>query len=134
MSNHQPSKIRLRNQGRSLILDYGTGKQTELDAEYLRVQSPSAEVQGHGGEGGVLPTGKQDVQIAQIEKAGNYALRLHFSDGHDSGIYTWSYLKQLGNEQQQRWQAYLLKLKTLGITREPELQVVRFVDPANSTS
>lgn len=125
----QPTKILLREKGRLLVLEYEAGSRYELNAEYLRVSSPSAEVQGHGGQGGELPTGKQQVSITGIEKAGNYALRLTFSDGHDSGIYTWVYLKQLAVEKQQRWQEYLIELRKLGVSREPDVQVVRFMDP-----
>ena len=125
----QPNKILLRDKGKTLALEYEAGLRRELSAEYLRVSSPSAEVQGHGGEGGVLPTGKEQVQITQIERAGNYALRLTFSDGHDSGIYTWTYLKQLVKEHEQRWQNYLIELRKMGLTRAPEVQVVRFMEP-----
>ena len=124
----QPTKILLREKGRFLNLEYGSGLRHELDAEYLRVSSPSAEVQGHGSEGGELPTGKQHVRITGIEKAGNYALRLTFSDSHDSGIYSWTYLKQLAVEKEQRWQEYLIELRKLRVTREPDVQVVRFFD------
>lgn len=128
----QPQKILLRNKGKLLVLEYSSASRHELDAEYLRISSPSAEVQGHGGQGGELPVGKQDVAITAIEKAGNYALRLTYSDGHDSGIYTWTYLKQLAVEKQQRWQAYLMELRNLGVSREPDVQVVRFVDPSDN--
>lgn len=128
-SPDQPHKILLRDQGKTLVLEYEAGLRKELTAEYLRVNSPSAEVQGHGGEGGELPTGKEQVNITQIERAGNYALRLTYSDSHDSGIYTWTYLKQLVKEQEQRWQNYLIELRKLGLTRAPEVQVVRFMEP-----
>lgn len=128
----QPQRVLLRDSGRQLILEYADGEVARLDAEYLRVNSPSAEVQGHGKEGGVLPIGKQNVRIARIEKAGNYALRLHFDDKHDSGIYTWIYLRQLASEKQQRWQKYLMELKKLGETRDPETRVVRLIDPSKT--
>ncbi len=120
----------MRDSGRTLVLEYADSEPARLDAEYLRVNSPSAEVQGHGKEGGTLPTGKQEVRIVNIEKAGNYALRLHFDDGHDSGIYTWIYFRQLAKEKQQRWQNYLMELKKLGVSRDPETQVVRLIDPS----
>lgn len=126
----QPQRVLLRDSGRSLVLEYADSEPARLDAEYLRVNSPSAEVQGHGKEGGTLPTGKQEVRIVNIEKAGNYALRLHFDDGHDSGIYTWIYFRQLAKEKQQRWQNYLMELKKLGVSRDPETQVVRLIDPS----
>jgi DUF971 family protein len=126
----QPQRVLLRDSGRTLVLEYADSEPARLDAEYLRVNSPSAEVQGHGKEGGTLPTGKQEVRIVNIEKAGNYALRLHFDDGHDSGIYTWIYFRQLAKEKQQRWQNYLMELKKLGVSRDPETQVVRMIDPS----
>lgn len=125
----QPSKILLREQGAALVLEYSDGIRNELAAEYLRISSPSAEVQGHGGQGGELPTGKEQVKITGIERAGNYALRLTYSDSHDSGIYTWIYLKQLIKEKEQRWQNYLIELRKMGLSREPEVQVVRFMEP-----
>ncbi|MEQ9022128.1 MAG: DUF971 domain-containing protein [Pseudomonadales bacterium] len=127
----QPQRVLLRDSGRQLVLEYADGEPARLDAEYLRVNSPSAEVQGHGKEGGTLPIGKQDVRIVKIERAGNYALRLHFDDDHDSGIYTWVYFRQLASEKQQRWQKYLMELKKLGETRDPETQVVRLIDPSS---
>ena len=127
-----PDRILLKEEGRLLILEYGSGIRYELDSEYLRISSPSAEVRGHGGRGGELPVGKQQIQITHIEKAGNYALRLTYSDSHDSGIYTWTYLRQLAVEKQQRWQTYLLELGKLGVSREPDVQVVRFMTPPDT--
>ena len=129
-NNDQPERVLLKDQGKTLILEYSPAKQVSLSAEYLRISSPSAEVQGHGGEDeGELPVGKQHVAISKIEQAGHYALRLHFDDSHDSGIFTWVYLRQLAKEKQQRWQKYLLELQKLGETRDPETQVVRLIDP-----
>lgn len=128
----QPSKIFLREQGSTLVLEYPEGQRYELSAEYLRVSSPSAEVQGHGGVGGTLPTGKEDVKVTGIERAGHYALRLIYSDGHDSGIYTWAYFKQLIKEKEQRWQHYLMELRKLGLSRAADVQVVRFMEPPTS--
>jgi len=127
-----PQKVLLRDQGKLLVLEYSDSAPARLEAEYLRVSSPSAEVQGHGNEGGTLPIGKQHVRVLKIEKAGNYALRLHFDDDHDSGIYTWTYFQQLAKEKQQRWQKYLMELKKLGETRDPETQVVRMIDPSKN--
>ncbi len=134
MSSDQPSRIHLRDQGRSLRLHYEHASHLELDAEYLRVNSPSAEVQGHGAGDGELPVGKQHVLITKVELAGNYALRLHFDDGHDSGIYGWSYLKQLAAERPQRWQRYLAELRNRGLARDSEVQVVRVMDPGEGNS
>ena len=127
-----PQRVLLRDQGKLLVLEYADSAPARLEAEYLRVNSPSAEVQGHGNEGGILPIGKQNVRVVEIEKAGNYALRLHFDDDHDSGIYTWTYFQQLAKEKQQRWQKYLIELKKLGETRDPEIQVVRMIDPSKT--
>jgi len=127
-----PQRVLLRDQGKFLVLEYSDNAPARLEAEYLRVNSPSAEVQGHGKEGGTLPIGKQHVRVVKIEKAGNYALRLHFDDDHDSGIYTWTYFQQLAKEKQQRWQKYLMDLKKLGETRDPETQVVRMIDPSKN--
>jgi DUF971 family protein len=127
-----PQRVLLRDQGKLLVLEYSDSAPARLEAEYLRVNSPSAEVQGHGKEGGTLPIGKQHVRVVKIEKAGNYALRLHFDDDHDSGIYTWTYFQQLAKEKQQRWQKYLMDLKKLGETRDPETQVVRMIDPSKN--
>lgn len=124
-----PKAIRLRDGGKTLVLDYPERTSQELSAEYLRVNSPSAEVQGHFGKGGELPVGKEQVLISKIEKSGHYAIRLHFDDSHDSGIYTWAYLWQLAKEKNQRWQEYLVELRNRGQARNPEVQVVRLVDP-----
>ena len=126
-----PKAIRLREQGRILVLEYTERSAQELSAEYLRVNSPSAEVQGHFGEGGELPVGKENVRITNIEKSGHYAIRLHFDDTHDTGIYTWAYLWQLAKEKEQRWQEYLIELRKRGEARNPEVQVVKLVDPKN---
>lgn len=124
-----PKAIRLRNSGTTLVLEYEERPSQEMSAEYLRVNSPSAEVQGHFGEGGELPVGKENVRISKIEQSGHYAIRIHFDDTHGTGIYTWAYLWQLAKEKHQRWQDYLIELRKLGAARNPEVQVVRLVDP-----
>ena len=93
-----------------LHITYDDGKQFALPCEYLRVSSPSAEVRGHNGVGAVLVTGKQDVNIIGIDPVGNYAVRLVFDDGHDSGIYSWDILYSLGVNQEQNWQEYLQRV------------------------
>lgn len=120
-----PNKIHLHKKTQILDITFGQ-KLFQMRAEFLRVQSPSAEVKGHAGEGGRLPVQKKNVQIQKLEPAGNYALRIHFDDGHTSGLYTWQYLYELGENQQQLWQAYLDKLNTTQQTREPEAQVLQF--------
>ena len=124
-----PSKIKLHKQDGHLELTYHDGACFELSAECLRVHSPSAEVKGHGPGQEVLQYGKQQVKLINIERAGNYALRLAFDDGHDSGIYTWDYLYDLGKNQKALWQQYLEKLRIAGKHREPDIQVVQLMDP-----
>ena len=91
-----------------------------LPAEYLRVFSPSAEVQGHSPEQAVLQHGKKHVSFRDIEPQGHYAIKIVFSDGHDSGIYSWTYLRELGDRQQENWAGYLERLAAAGKTREPQ--------------
>ncbi len=104
-------EIRLRTRSRRLEVTFDGGERFELPAEYLRVHSPSAEVQGHGIETGVLVTGKENVGISAVEPVGHYAVRLQFDDGHNTGLYTWKYLYELGREQQQRWAEYQRRLE-----------------------
>lgn len=125
----KPKKIKVSKGGIALELEFpGLPPQT-LSAEFLRVHSPSAEVKGHGPGQEVLQWGKQHVAISQVERAGNYALRLFFDDGHDTGIFSWEYLYELCRDQQSLWQAYLDKLEAAGKTRDPHTQAVRFMDP-----
>jgi DUF971 family protein len=100
-----------------LEVAFDDGASFRLPFEYLRVESPSAEVQGHGPGQRVLVPGKRDVDIVGIEPVGNYAVLLRFSDGHDSGIYSWSVLHELGREQDARWAAYLAELEARGLGR-----------------
>lgn len=118
MNDQRPSDIRIRKQSRILQLSYADGSHYELPFELLRVLSPSAEVRGHGMGPGVLQTGKRDIQLTAAEMVGNYALKLTFSDGHDSGLYTWNYLKELGEHQERFWQQYLARLEQEGGSRE----------------
>ncbi|BBB24888.1 gamma-butyrobetaine hydroxylase-like domain-containing protein [Amphritea japonica] len=112
-----PQDIKLHTKSRTLELIYSDQEQFELTAEYLRVHSPSAEVRGHGIGNGVLQTGKQLVGIKGLEPAGNYALKIIFDDGHDSGLYTWEYLYDLCQEQENYWNRYLKALADAGETR-----------------
>ncbi len=114
-----PVAIRLHQASRLLELSYADGEHYSLSCEYLRVYSPSAEVRGHGAGQETLQTGKHLVTIARIETVGNYALQFHFSDGHDSGIYSWEYLHELCRDQQRRWSDYLARLTLAGASREP---------------
>ncbi len=112
-----PTELRLADQGTRLIITFDDGAQFQLRAEYLRVESPSAEVQGHGAGQKKLIGHKQDVSISNIEPVGNYAARLLFSDGHDSGLFTWDYLHELGHEHDGRWADYLAKITEAGLSR-----------------
>jgi len=111
------TELRLNRADRTLELSFDDGSRFTLPAEYLRVESPSAEVQGHGpGERKVI-AGRRQVGIIGIEPVGNYAVRLIFDDLHDTGIFSWEYLHQLGREQGKRWQAYLDALASRGLSR-----------------
>ena len=114
----QPTEIRLHQQSRGLELHFDDGAQFTLPCEYLRVYSPSASVRGHGPGQEVLQTGKRLVNIVNIEPVGHYAVKLVFSDGHDSGLYSWDYLYQLGREQEARWAEYLARLAAAGASRD----------------
>jgi len=110
----RPSSIKLRTKSRVLevVFDDAT---FALPFEYLRVYSPSAEVRGHGPGQETLQLGKHDVGIRAVEPVGNYAIKLVFDDGHDTGLYSWPYLHELGSQHEQKWQQYLARLKELGI-------------------
>lgn len=112
-----PTEITLHQQSKSLELAYGD-ERYNLPAEYLRVYSPSAEVRGHGVGQEVLQTNKEDVGINQLEPSGNYALKIHFDDGHDSGLFTWDYLYDLATRQDMHWQDYLNRLKKADYQRQ----------------
>lgn len=114
----RPSDIRIRKQSRLLVLSYNDGEILELPFELLRVYSPSAEVRGHGAGPGTLQTGKRDVLVTGAEMVGNYAIKLSFSDGHDSGLFTWAYLQELGREKSRYWQDYLDRLDKEGGSRD----------------
>ena len=105
-SNPWPSEIRLNPARDLLTVAFEDGARFELRAEYLRVESPSAEVQGHGGQQKKTVTGKEAVTIRALEPVGNYALRITFDDGHDTGLFSWDYLHELGREYRMRWAAY----------------------------
>jgi len=113
-----PTEIKLHQQSRVLELAFDDGKSFQLSCEFLRVYSPSAEVRGHGSGNEVLQLAKEQVNITAIEPVGNYAVKLVFDDGHDSGLYSWDYLYKIGCDQSQLWQAYLNKLEQAGHTRQ----------------
>ena len=120
-----PTRIKLNKSSKTLELGYADGQQFALPAEFLRVYSPSAEVQGHGNP--VLQYGKINVALTDVQPAGNYALKLTFDDGHDSGIFTWNYLHELATEQTSLWQKYLAQLSAAGRSRDPDESVVRIM-------
>jgi DUF971 family protein len=113
-----PESITLHGQSRVLEVGFSDGSVFRLPFELLRVYSPSAEVQGHGPGQEVLQTGKRNVQIMELEPIGNYAVKPTFSDGHDSGIYSWDYLYFLGSQQDQLWQDYERRLQEAGADRD----------------
>ena len=113
-----PTDIRLHRQSRVLELSFDDGFTCALPCEYLRVYSPSAEVRGHGPGQEVLQTGKEDVSITDIRPVGNYAVKLVYDDGHDSGLYDWDYLYALGRDQEANWQNYLERLAKAGVERK----------------
>jgi DUF971 family protein len=119
-----PTDIKLHQVSSVLELQYEDGTINNLSAEFLRVYSPSAEVQGHSKEQAVLQHGKKMVKIADLIPQGHYAIRIEFSDGHDSGIYSWEYLHDLGSQQDQLWADYLAQLKKANKTREPQFIAV----------
>jgi len=114
-----PTEIRLRRDPSTLEITFESGAHFVLSAEYLRVESPSAEVQGHGGEKPPPIAGKRNVRILKIEPVGNYAVRLMFDDGHSTGLYSWALLWALGSEEKARWADYLARLADHGLARTP---------------
>ncbi len=116
----KPTEINLHKLSRVLELSFEDGLNVRLPAEYLRVYSPSAEVQGHGPGQEVLQLGKEDVAIVDIEPIGHYAIKLRFDDNHDTGIYSWDYLYELGATYEDRWQHYLERLEAAGHKRKPD--------------
>ena len=121
-----PTSVKLHKSTKILVLTYAD-QTFSLPCEYLRVHSPSAEVRGHGEGQEVLQVGKLHVNISGVEPVGNYALKLIFDDGHDSGIYTWEYLRELCDNQESLWQAYLEKMNQAEESRDPDVSTVRLM-------
>jgi len=119
MSEHQPTDILLHQRSRVLEVAFEDSSRFKLSCEYLRVHSPSAEVRGHGPGQGVLQVGKEAVSIIHIEPVGNYAVKLVFDDGHETGLYTWDYLHLLGRQYEHNWAEYLAALTAAGHVRNP---------------
>jgi DUF971 family protein len=113
-----PSELRLNPEKNLLTVSFESGERFELSAEYLRVESPSAEVQGHGPLEKTIVPRKRTVKIRALEPVGRYAVRIVFDDGHDTGLFTWAYLLELGKEHEKKWAAYLNALAEKGLTRE----------------
>ena len=113
-----PKELRLKEGGRVLGIEFESGRAFDLNAEYLRVISPSAEVQGHSPQERKTVAGKRNVTISGVEPVGTYAARLIFADGHSTGIYTWTYLYELGNSFEEKWAGYLAELAQKGLARD----------------
>ncbi|WP_323797816.1 DUF971 domain-containing protein [Nisaea sp.] len=114
-----PTEIRVQSADKSLEIDFSTGESFSIPAELLRVESPSAEVQGHVPSQKKLVAGRAHVNIMGMEAVGNYAVKIKFDDLHDTGIFTWRYLHKLGSEKEQIWERYLAELEAAGLSREP---------------
>jgi len=114
-----PTELRLSKDRRTLRVEFDDGVSFDLPAEYLRVMSPSAEVQGHSPSERKTVPGKRNVEIIGVQPVGNYAVKLVFDDMHDTGIFGWSYLYELGSRYEERWGAYLSELEAKGLSRDP---------------
>ena len=114
-----PVEVRLKAAEKALEIDFDDGRTFRFPAELLRVESPSAEVKGHGPGQGVTVAGKRFVAITTVEPVGHYALSLRFDDGHATGIYSWTYLYELGRDMDARWADYLARLEAAGLKRDP---------------
>ncbi len=115
-----PTDLKYHKRSRELEVRFADGMNARLSAEFLRVHSPSAEVKGHSAGEGILVTDKETVGIAQIEPVGLYAVRIVFDDGHNTGLYTWSYLYEMSSERDRKWARYLERLTQAGKARHPE--------------
>jgi DUF971 family protein len=119
MSNPWPTELRLLKDRKALTVTFDNGESFDLAAEYLRVRSPSAEVQGHSPSERRVVAGKRDVQILELHPVGNYAVRLVFDDMHSTGIFSWDYLFELGSNRDEYWHEYLAELADKNLSREP---------------
>ena len=120
----KPLSIDVHRRSAILEISYENGLKHTLSAEYLRVFSPSAEVQGHAPEQAVLQFGKKNIAFKDLEPQGHYAIKITFTDGHDSGIYSWDYLFELATHQERKWQQYLDALQAAGRSRDPQFIAV----------
>jgi DUF971 family protein len=114
----RPTEIRLKRAEKILEIAFDDGNTFRLPAELLRVESPSAEVQGHSPDQRQLVAGAKNVGILRLEPVGNYAIRVVFDDGHNTGLYSWSYLYELGRDRERRWRKYIADMKVAGLSRE----------------
>lgn len=114
-----PVEVKLKQAENMLEISFEDGSRCQLSAEFLRVHSPSAEVKGHGPGQEVTVAGKRHAAITRLDPVGNYALRIHFDDGHDTGLYTWAYFHQLGQRREELWNEYLRRLSGQGLSRDP---------------
>ncbi|HEY0833925.1 MAG TPA: DUF971 domain-containing protein [Azospirillum sp.] len=121
-TKHWPTEVRLKSEEKRLEIDFDDGKTFSYPAEYLRVLSPSAEVQGHGPGQKITQWGKMHVGIMRLETVGRYALKIVFDDLHDSGIYTWNYLYEMGVDRERLWADYLAEIEAKGFSREPRVR------------
>ena len=124
-----PETIELHKASKQLELIYSNNQRFQLEAEYLRVHSPSAEVRGHHPDQATLQVGKKNVGILSVAAVGNYALQINFDDQHNSGIYSWEYLHELCEKKDAYWQRYLDQLTASGGIRDPDIDVINFFDP-----
>lgn len=118
-TRHWPVEIRLKSKEKVLEVDFDDGSRFAFPAEFLRVESPSAEVRGHGADEKQTVPGRRHVGIMKVEAVGNYAVRIDFDDLHDTGIYSWNYLYYLGQNQERLWNDYLAALESKGLSRDP---------------
>jgi DUF971 family protein len=128
-----PTAIKLRRGSRLLEVAYADGRRLELPWEYLRVFSPSAEVRGHGGGEPALIGGKRNVAIERVEPVGQYAVRLAFDDGHNTGLYSWDVLDELGRDQEKNWARYLQRLDQMKMSRDSEVVTLAALQPKKWT-
>jgi len=135
MATNAPTDIKLHKKSATLELFYADGTCNSFTTEFLRVHSPSAEVRGHGKGQEILQVGKRQVKIVNLEPVGNYAVKLSFDDGHDTGIYSWTYLQELAAEHEPLWNNYLMKLEAAKASREalPEGTQVINIMPSGSS-
>ncbi|HZP12502.1 MAG TPA: DUF971 domain-containing protein [Nevskiaceae bacterium] len=133
MTSRVPTSIKLHRKSRVLEVGYADGSRYELPCEYLRVFSPSAEVRGHGQEEPTLIGGKRNVNVERVEPVGQYAVRLVFDDGHNTGLYSWDVLEELGADQAKNWSRYLQRLEEMKMSRDSDVVKLAALQPKKWT-